>query len=213
MLHSSLPPTQFVLYADDGYDSHVVRLLLEEKRLAYQMRLLHDDRPEELAELNPYLSLPVLVNRDVSLYETNIIFEYLEERHQAYKLLPTTPKERANVRLLAWRLQRDWLALGKTLWTHPDSFDEKKAAHAKKTLSDSLTTLAPLFARHEYFMSDEFGWCDVLLLPLLWRLPKLGVTLPATLCRPLLEYQERGFARQAFKNSLAPAPMLDDDEI
>ncbi len=209
---SHLLPTQFVLYADDGYDSHVVRLLLEEKRLSYELAFIESERPEELAELNPYSTLPILVGRDITLYELNTIFEYLEERHGAGKLLPTTPKERAVVRQLAWRLQNDWLKLAHTLLTHPDSFDATSAAHAKKTLSDSLITLSPLFTKHEYFLSDEFGWCDVLIAPLLYRLPQMGIDLPPALCRPLIDYKERLLNRSSFKNSLKTLPnYLDKD--
>lgn len=199
---TQLLPTQFLLYGDDGYDSHVVRLLLEEKQLEYIFEFVDDDRPDELSELNPYRTLPILANKDVALYEINVIFEYLEERHQMPKLLPIAPKDRALIRQLAWRLQKDWLTQARILLTHTDSLDAKQAAIAKKNLSDSLTTLAPLFGRQEFFLSDSFGWCDVLLLPLLWRLPEMGIELPAHLCRPLVQYQQRLFQRPSFKNSL-----------
>lgn len=210
---SHLLPTQFLLYGDDGYDSHVVRLLLEEKQLSYELAFIEGERPEELIELNPYGALPILVNRDIVLYELNTIFEYLEERHGSGKLLPTTPKERAIVRQLAWRLQSDWLTLGRTLLTHPDSFNETDANHAKKSLSDSLITLSPIFAKHEYFLSDNFGWCDVLLAPLLWRLPQMNIHLPNTLCKALIEYQKRLFARPSFQKSLKPLPNYLDKNM
>ncbi|WII95845.1 glutathione S-transferase N-terminal domain-containing protein [Moraxella haemolytica] len=203
---SHLLPSQFLLYGNDGYDSHVVRLLLEEKQLSYELAYIQDERPEELAQLNPYATLPILVNRDLALYEINTIFEYLEERHGAAKLLPATPKERASTRQLAWRLQTDWLSLGRTLLTHPDSFDEMQAKIARQSLSNSLITLSPLFNKHEYFLSEQFGWCDILLAPLFWRLPKMGVHLPAHICKPLINYQQRLFLRQSFKNSLKPLP-------
>lgn len=199
--HLSL--TQFILYADHGINSHIVRLLLEEKHLNYETVFIGEERPEELIELNPYHTLPILVNRDISLYEHNVIFEYLEERHQVPRLMPDAPSERAKVRQLAWRLQKDWLKHGYTLLTHPDSFDVQAATAARKSLSDSLVTIAPLFGHKPYFMSDTFGWCDVLLLPLLWRLPKMGVHLPTHLIRPLIEYQERQFSRPSFINSIS----------
>ncbi|OOS07952.1 RNA polymerase-associated protein [Moraxella cuniculi DSM 21768] len=194
--------TQFTLYADHGLNSHVVRLLLEEKQLDYRLIVIEDERPEELIELNPYHTLPILVNRDVALYEINVIFEYLEERHQAPRLLPAMPSERAKMRQLAWRIQKDWLSQGYTLLTHPDSFDEIQAHHAKKSLCDSLVTLAPLFGYRPYFMSDDFGWCDVLLLPLLWRLPQMNISLPTHLVKPLLDYQTEQFSRKSFLSSI-----------
>ena len=199
---NDIPSSQLILYADDGYDSHVVRLLLEEKKLAYYLSRLHSERPEDLTELNPYHTLPVLQQREIALHEINVIFEYLEERYHTNKLLPETPQERAQFRQLAWRIQRDWLVLGKRLLTHPDSFNKAQAAVAKKQLSDSLITLSPLFAHKPYFMADEFGWCDVLLAPLLWRLDEMGIELPRAISRPLFEYQTRVFERSSFQKSV-----------
>jgi len=199
---NDIPSSQLILYADDSYDSHVVRLLLEEKNLAYYLSRLHSERPEDLTELNPYHTLPVLQQREIALYEINVIFEYLEERYHTNKLLPDTPQERAQFRQLAWRIQRDWLSLGKRLLMHPDSFNKAQAAVAKKQLSDSLITLSPLFAHKSYFMADEFGWCDVLLAPLLWRLDEMGIELPRAISRPLFEYQTRVFERRSFQKSV-----------
>ncbi|WP_440824779.1 glutathione S-transferase N-terminal domain-containing protein [Psychrobacter cryohalolentis] len=199
---NDIPSSQLILYADDGYDSHVVRLLLEEKKLAYYLSRLHSERPEDLTELNPYHTLPVLQQREIALYEINVIFEYLEERYHANKLLPETPQERAQFRQLAWRIQRDWLSLGKRLLMHPDSFNKAQAVMARKQLSDSLITISPLFAHKSYFMADEFGWCDVLLAPLLWRLEEMDIDLPRAISRPLFDYQKRVFERDSFQKSV-----------
>lgn len=206
----SFSTTGFVLFGDDGYDSQVVRFLLEEKRLDYDFRPLIHTRPDELASLNPYQTLPILTNKDVALYEINIIFEYLEERHQGYRLLPIAPKERASVRTLAWRIQKDWLSLGKILLTHPDSFDKRQAELAKKTFSDTLITLSPLFVQKPFFMSDEFGWCDVLLAPLLWRIDEMGLTLPKNLCKGLYQYRQTVCGRKSFQKTLQMPERLDD---
>lgn len=199
---NDIPSSQLILYADDGYDSHVVRLLLEEKKLAYYLSRLHSERPEDLTELNPYHTLPVLQQREIALYEINVIFEYLEERYHANKLLPETPQERAQFRQLAWRIQRDWLSLGKRLLMHPDSFNKAQAVMARKQLSDSLITISPLFAHKSYFMADKFGWCDVLLAPLLWRLEEMDIELPRAISRPLFDYQKRVFERDSFQKSV-----------
>lgn len=199
---STLPKNQLLLYADDGYDSHVIRYLLAEKKLSYRLAYLKSERPEDLAELNPYRTLPILAHADIALYEINVIFEYLEERYHHHKLLPESPQQRAQVRQLAWRLQKDWLALGRELLIHPDSFNAAKQAHAKKQLSDSLITLAPIFAHKPFFMSDTLGWCDILLAPLFWQLNQINLDLPTHLIKPLIEYQTKIFDREAFKQSL-----------
>lgn len=203
MTDADIPNKQLILYADDGYDSHVVRLLLEEKQLDYYHARLASERPEDLAQLNPYHTLPVLLHRDLSLYQVTVIFEYLEECFRGHKLLPETPQQRAIMRQLAWRISHDWLTLGRQLLIHPDSFDQAQARIARQQLSDSLVTLSPLFAHKSYFMSDEFGWCDVLLACLLWRLDTMQIQLPANICRPLLAYRQRVVERPSFIASIA----------
>lgn len=200
MSHALLP-TQYLLYGNDGYDSHIVQFLLEEKGLSYNF-VFTDETDNELAQLNPYKTLPILVGKEIALYEFLVIFEYLEERHQAVKLLPATPKERASIRTLAYRIDKDWLKLGKILLTHPDSFDANEAKLAQKTLSDTLTTIAPLFGKHPYFLSENPTICDILLAPFLWRLPQMGIHLSTHLCRPLIEYQKRLFDKDSFKKTL-----------
>lgn len=199
---NSIPKNQLFLYADDGYDSHVIRYLLAERKLSYQLSHLVSERPEDLAELNPYRTLPILIHADIILYEINIIFEYLEERYHHHKLLPESPQRRAEVRQLAWRIQKDWLSLGKQLLIHPDSFDQKSALIAKKQLTDSLTTLSPIFSYKKFFMADELGWCDIILVPLLWQLDNINLSMSHHLIRPLNEYKQRMFERESFQESL-----------
>lgn len=199
---SALLPTQFVMYGDKGYDSHILRFLLNEKQIEHTFYYLPHIRPNELAELNPYQTLPILVNRDVALYEFLTIFEYLEERHPAIKLLPATPKDRALVRQLAWRINHDWLSLAKVLLTHADSYNAKKHAHAHKALSDILITLSPIFDKEDFFLSKTIGLCDIILTPMLWRLDEMGIALPKHLCQALLAYQHRLTQRPAFIKTL-----------
>lgn len=135
--HSSQLPfnqVQPILYADDGYLSHQVRLVLLEKGIEFQELHIRDDEDnfENLADLNPYNTLPVLLHRELILYQNGIIFEYLEDRYHQYKLLPETPIERANYRQLLWRINHDWLSLVDTLLMHPDTLDVSQANLAEK---------------------------------------------------------------------------------
>lgn len=196
--------TQPILYADDGYLSHQVRLVLLEKNINFIETNIREDSEnfENLADLNPYNTLPVLVHRDLILYQNCVIFEYLEERYHHYKLLPDTPIERAKYRQLIWRIQTDWLALAEILLTHPDTLDTQKAQDARKRLSESLVTLSPLFAHKPFFLSDALGLCDCILATMLWRLEQMQIELPPNLTRPLLHYMQRLFARENFKKSI-----------
>ena len=193
-----------ILYADDGYLCHQVRLALLEKHIEFGEIDIRDSENglEDLAYINPYNTLPVLVHRELILYQNMVIFEYLEERYHQYKLLPENPAERAKYRQLIWRIDQDWLKLADTLLTHPDSLDVVQAQKARKQLSESLITLAPLFAHQPFFLSDKFGLCDCILASMLYRLDEMAIKLPLHLTRPLHQYMQRLFSRPTFQASL-----------
>ncbi len=152
--------------------------------------------------MNPYASVPTLVDRDLALYEPGVILEYLEERYPHPPLLPVYPVARANTRLLVHRIQRDWCSLVDRILDV--RVPESQREQARKELRESLTGVSPVFAEMPYFMSDELSLVDCCLLPILWRLPRLGVDLPRA-AKPLLDYMERNFAREAFQASLSAA--------
>lgn len=189
-------------YSDpaDHY-SHRVRYVLAEKGVNVEIIDVDPARcPVRLTEVNPYASVPTLVDRDLALYEPGVITEYLEERYPHPPLLPVYPVARANTRLLVHRVQRDWCAL-------VDQISDRRVAdsvrvQARKELRESLTGVSPVFAEKAFFMSDEISLVDCCLLPILWRLPKLGIELPRA-AKPLLDYMEINFAREAFRASLS----------
>lgn len=195
-----------ILYADDGYLCHQVRLVLLEKHIEFGEVDIRDSDVgfEDLADINPYNTLPVLVHRELVLYQNTVIFEYLEERYHQYKLLPEAPAERARYRQLLWRINQDWLHLADILLTHVDTLDMRQAQQARTKLSESLVTLAPLFAHQPFFLSDKFGLCDCILASMLYRLEAMAVVLPTHLTRPLQQYMQRVFSRPTFQASLTP---------
>ncbi|WP_026471340.1 glutathione S-transferase N-terminal domain-containing protein [Alkanindiges illinoisensis] len=202
-MNNELAPQQgIVLYShpDDHY-SHRIRLALAEKNVKYQLVLV-DEFSEDVADLNPYNQLPTLVERQVRLYESHVILEYLDERYRQAKLLPDTPNLRAEQRQYAWRIEQDWMKLADILLRHPDTLDEKAAREARHSLSQSLVSLSPLFSHFPFFMSEQFGYNDCILAPLLWRLPQMQIHLPSAHCKPLLAYCKRLFERPAFIASL-----------
>ncbi len=189
-------------YSDpaDHY-SHRVRLVLAEKGVSAEIIDVEPGRcPSRLAEVNPYGSLPTLVDRDLALYESTVVMEYLDERYPHPPLLPVYPVARANSRLLMHRIQRDWCAFVDQI-LDPRS-KEAVRVQARKELRESLTGVSPLFADKPFFLSEELSLVDCCLLPILWRLPVLGIELPRP-AKPLLDYMERQFAREAFQASLS----------
>ncbi len=188
--------------ANDHY-SHRVRIVLAEKEAAVEMVSVNPhNKPEDLADLNPYNTLPTLVDRELSLFETKVMMEYLDERFPHPPLLPAYPVARALTRQYAYRVERDWSVLVDTI-LHDKNAD--KVAAARKSLRESLISIAPIFADKPFFMSDEFSIVDAMLAPILWRLPIMGIELPEKPCKPLFNYMSRLFARTAFLQSLSDA--------
>ncbi|WP_085745357.1 glutathione S-transferase N-terminal domain-containing protein [Pseudomonas sp. R45(2017)] len=189
-------------YSDpaDHY-SHRVRIVLAEKGVSAEIIFVEAGRqPPKLIEVNPYGSLPTLVDRDLALWESTVVMEYLDERYPHPPLMPVYPVARANSRLLIHRIQRDWCGLVDLIL---DSRTKEAArAAARKELRESLTGVSPLFADKPFFLSEEQSLVDCCLLPILWRLPILGIELPRP-AKPLLDYMERQFAREAFQASLS----------
>lgn len=191
-----------VLYSGimDPY-SHRIRLVLAEKGINVDIiEVMPGEVPEDLLHLNPYGTIPMLVDRDLVLYEPGIIVEYLDERFPHPSLMPVYPVARAKSRQMMYRIERDWYSLLQQI----EGNNERESKAARKQLLDSLVSLAPLFAGKPYFLSDELTLVDCYIAPLLWRLPRLGIKLP-TAAKAISVYAERMFKRPAFKASLTEA--------
>ena len=160
-----------LIYADDGYLSHQLRLVLLEKKIEFSETNIRDDEDfaEDLPDINPYNTLPVFIHRELILYNNRIIFEYLEERYHQNKLLPENPIEKAKYRQLWWRIEKDWIKLADTLLTDKDTLDVNQAKIARKQLTESLVTIAPLFAHKAFFLSDTMVICYCILSSILYR--------------------------------------------
>ncbi len=193
----------FFSNGEDHY-SHRVRIVLAEKGVAVDIvDCTETDLPEDLSSLNPYNSLPTLLDRELVLYEPNVMMEYLDERFPHPPLLPVYPVARAESRLYMYRIQRDWCVLADTILA--GKADNAEIERCRKELRDSLVAISPIFADKEFFMSEEFSLVDCCLAPLLWRLPVMGIELPEVQCKPLLRYMKRIFERDAFQESLSEA--------
>jgi len=186
------------LFSDSSdIESHRVRIVLAEKGINVEIvDVKPDDRPEDLIDLNPYNSVPTLVDRDLVLFAPQVIMEYLDERFPHPPLMPVDPVSRAKMRLMLYRVKKDWDSLMDTI-----TAGGKDADTARKSLRDSLTTVSPVFESSAFFMSEEFSLLDCNVSALLWRLPVLGVEIP-TQAKGLQNYAERMFARESFMASL-----------
>ena len=182
-------------------DSHRVRVVLAEKGITVEIVDVDAaNKPEDLIDLNPYNTVPTLVDRELVLYDSRAIMEYLDERFPHPPLMPVDPVSRARSRLALYRIEKDWYELVPAL----ESRGEKTASKARKMLRDSLTAGAEVFAAKPFFLSDEFSLVDAAIVPILWRLERYKIELPRQ-AKPVIQYAERMFARESFKACLSEA--------
>jgi RNA polymerase-associated protein len=189
------------LYAErDCPESHCVRLVLAEKGVKVVIHYVHPEhKPSELGELNPYNRVPTLVDRDLVLYESEVIVEYLDERYPHPPLMPLEPSARAGNRLCRHRIKQDLYQPMHLLATA----GEKRAAAAKRRIREDLDALALVLSHKPFFMSNDYSLMDCYLAPLLWRLPQFGIDLEKQ-AKPLADYAQRIFQRPSFQASLTP---------
>tara|TARA_E500000178_G_C17018665_1_gene754275 strand:- start:248 stop:802 length:555 start_codon:yes stop_codon:yes gene_type:complete len=155
---------------------------------------------EEIFEANPYGTLPTLVDRDLALYESKVVMEYLDERFPHPPLLPVYPVARAQSRLWIFRIEKDWCRLSNTILSDPNG---DSALIARKELRESLIGVSSIFSDLPFFMSEDYTLVDCCLAPLLWRLSHLGIEIPeSSQTQPLFDYMKRVFGRSAFDESL-----------
>lgn len=179
--------------------SHRTRIVMQEKNIFANIEDIIDGQwPEDVAAANPYGTTPILFEHDITLFDSNIINTYFDERFLQPPLMPSDPASRANARLMLYRIDKDWYSL----WNALLGLEKGKMSKARKTIEEDLTILAPLFAQSKFFMSDEFSLLDCSLAPLLWRLPMLKIKLPAK-ASAVEDYAQRIFARESFQASLS----------
>jgi len=175
---------------------HRVRIVLAEKGINFDVvEVVSHNPPEDLLELNPYGGVPTLVDRELVLYDAQVIMEYLDERFPHPPLMPVDPVSRGRTRMTLCRIQKDWDTLIDDINAGNDT------VQAAKQLRESLTVISPIFDQKPFFMSDEFSLMDCAVAPILWRLTSYGVELPPQ-AKALKEYAKRLFAMDSFQASL-----------
>ncbi len=179
--------------------SHRVRIVLAEKNIGADIIDVDiNNPPEDLIDLNTYDSLPALVDRDLVLYNSQIIMEYLDERFPHPPLMPVDPVSRARTRMMLHRIDEDWYRLLDDILGD----DQASAAQARKAIHEGLILMAPILSKKPFFMSEDFALVECSLAPILWRLPHYGIELPPQ-AKAVKAYAKRLFEREAFQSSLS----------
>jgi len=182
-------------------ECHRTRIVLNEKDIVHEVILVDPKKlPEDLIDLNPYGSVPTLVDRELVLYNSRVIMEYLEERFPHPPLMPVGPVQRAQTRLALFQVEHDWYPLVDIIETK----GEKAVAKAKKDLTESLASVAEIFNVMPFFLSEDFSLVDATVAPILWRLRHYGIELPQE-ANSINAYAERLFEREGFILSLTEA--------
>ena len=181
------------------------RLVLFEKGMDFEVRDVDlFNKPEDISTMNPYGQVPILVERELILYESNIINEYIDERFPHPQLMPADPLMRARARLMLFNFEKELFVHVHVLESDRNKTNEKAHDKARAEIRDRLTTLAPLFLKNKYMLGDDFSMLDVAIAPLLWRLDHYGIELSKT-AAPLMKYAERIFSRPAYIEALTPS--------
>ena len=183
--------------------SHRCRFVLNEKACDFEIQDVDlYNKPPEIDAMNPYGDVPIWVERDLTLYNPNIINEYIDERFPHPQLMPADPIQRARARLFLYTFERELFSFVRVLENRDET--EKRKAIARNQIREQLMQLSPIFAKNKFLMGDEFTMLDVMMAPLLWRLGYYGIDLPKS-AAPLLKYAESIFARPAFIASMTPS--------
>ncbi len=182
------------------------RFVLFEKGMDFEIRDVDlYNKPEDISIMNPYGQVPILVERDLILYESNIINEYIDERFPHPQLMPADPVMRARARLFLFNFERELFVHVQQLERRDHNKDtSKQMDRARQQIRDRLTQLTPIFMKNKFMLGDEFSMLDVAIAPLLWRLDHYGIEMPKT-AAPLMKYAERIFSRPAYIEALTPS--------
>jgi RNA polymerase-associated protein len=185
--------------APEEPQSHRTRIIVAEKGIEIDIiNVVPGKYPSDLMDLNPYGTLPTLLDRDLVLYDARVIIDYIDERFPHPPLMPVDPSQRAQLRLAMYRIERDWYGL---IGRIDQCADPQQQAALKQELADAVLASADIFKLKPFFLSDEFSVLDATLLPVLWRLKGFGVEIPAAAVA-MLRYCTSCFARPAFRASL-----------
>ena len=199
--------SSMTLFSDprDHY-SHRARMVLCEKGVSVDIVDVDpDDRPEELRQINPYNTLPTLLDRDLVLYQSTVIMEYLDERFPHPPLLPVYPVARAQSKLLMHRIEKDWSSAVDFLMSGKGK--ESLIDKTRSELRESLAGIAPIFDDRKFFMNEEFSLVDCCVAPILWRLPAIDISLPEKQTRSMQRYMNDIFSRETFIDSLTESEL------
>jgi len=146
-----------------------------------------------LWQLNPYGKVPVLVDGDAAIYESNIVNEYLDEKYPAVPLMPRGLLERAHVRI--------WMDFcNSRLHTAAHEILHGDAQQGQEQIKRHLGTLNQALAGRDY-LDGGYSLADVTFIPFFIRRERYRFTVDDGM-PDLKRWMERLLARPAVKSTL-----------
>ncbi len=181
------------------YRSHRARLVMMAKDVVCEVEDYDPSRPpDDLLTVNPHGYSPTLIDRDLVLYDSRVIIDYIDERFPHPPLLPVDPTERARSRLILFRIESQWYPLVDKILEDNGRESDK----ARKYLRESIVDINDAVAHTPYFMYQDISLIDCTIIPVLWRLKHFGIDLPRQ-ARGVQAYADRVFNLPAFRQSLS----------
>jgi len=144
---------------------HRATIMLHEKGVAFETRYVDlANKPDWFLAISPRSKVPVLVADGISIFESNVINEFLDET-QPPRLLPDDPFERAR--------QRGWVEVANDLFlTQAKMYYAKADADVDAGVAAAREVLARFedHIRGPFFAGERFGIVDVATAPAFYRM-------------------------------------------
>lgn len=178
---------------------HRLRLVLAAKGISYEyIEVDPNHPPDDLIDLNPTVSVPTLVERDLVFAASSVACEYLDERYPHPSLMPVDPLSRARLRLAMLRVEAEWVPSVNDI----ERGSKGQAETARRRLHERLVAALPLFKVSKFFLNSEISLADCVIAPIIWRLPALDIVLPTDGAQIIEKYGYRIFRSPGFIRSL-----------
>jgi glutathione S-transferase len=139
------------------------RIVLDEKGIDFDVHEVDlENKSEEFLRISPTGKVPVVVVDGDSLYESNVVNQFLDEVAQELRLLPEDPKERVYARI--WMASADdnfYPAVFVASMGREIGFSEERVSEALEKLKTVLSDLEERLDGRDYLAGGEFSLVDI----------------------------------------------------
>jgi glutathione S-transferase len=180
-------------------------MVLHEKGINFEVHEVDlSNKSEEFLSVSPYGKVPVLSVNGTSLYESNVVNEYLDEVYESPRLMPQNPEERALVR--SWMAFADdyfFPSVYRVRMGLQRGYSEDEIQGAKEKLYDALSRLEHQLEGREYLVG-EYTLADIAHAGNFHRLRELAESgeVPLHKYPNVMAWMERVESRESYEASV-----------